>query len=389
MRDHVRGLSGGAAYRLDLNRRIDGGSSWMLGAWTAHLLLSEERLAVGDDAADTAVFTTGEVAVAADAERRAEIRAVGHVGDKVARLAERAAEEAAGGRRVVLLVPRDNAPEAEAALYRLPALVRDRLMLRVVSDTGDVRGALTAPGDVAAVSAPGRGGKQRRRGRLVAVLVLCAALGASTAGFVAWRHLERGWEGLRLDGRYVELARSLDGFFLPAAAQPVREKWRRQASAAGFAVSVAARRPADGGSCSGMRFRGGFMVAVPVTASGPVFRLDRPRSLCGFEVHTTANKPAGGHAWISLSLVAADGVPTALLPARRLVSGAPAEATVGLSQDLPLYLQDDWVWTVTAMWAPAPSEDVGPLLEAGEPAAISALKDLGLSVFHARIELAR
>ena len=386
VRDHVRGLSGVAAYRLDLDRRIDGGNSWMLGVWTAHLLLAEGRLAMGDDHADTVVFVTGEVAVAADAERRVEVRAVGHVGDKLARLAERAAEEAARGRRVLVMAPRDNATEAEAALGRLPGPVRNRLALRAVADAGEVRSALTPAGG--AVTAPAPGARAKRRGRRVAaVLTLCALLGAAGAGFVAWRGLERDWEALRLDGRYLDLATSLDGFFLPAVAERFREKWRRQGAAAGFTVSVAARRPADGGSCAGLRFRGGGTAAFPLPASAPVYRLDRLRSLCGFEVRD-AGAGAGGHVWISLRLAAADGVRQRLLPPSRAVYGAPAEAPVGLSQDLPLYLQDAWAWTLTAVWAPAPSEDVARLVEAGDPAALSALEDLGLPVVHARIELA-
>ena len=389
VRDHVRALSGGAAYRMDLDRRIDGGSSWMLGAWTAHLLLSEGRLAVGDEAADTTVFATGEVAVAPDAERRAEVRPVSHVGDKVGRLAESAAKEASGGRQVLLLVPQDNESEAEAALRGLPAPVRERLTMRVAADTDDVRRALTPPGDVAAPTPrPGRG-RPRRGGRLAALLVLCALLGSGVAGFAIWRNAEKDWERHRREGRYVELARSLDGFFLPMAAQRFRDQWRRQGAAAGFAVTVAARRPADGGSCSGMRFRRVSLVAAPVTLSGLVFRLDRLRSLCGFEVRATSHEAAGGHAWISMDLVATDGAPAVLLPARGLVSGAPAEFAVRLSQDLPLYLKDDWAWTLTGVWAPASSEDVAPLLEAGDPAAFSGLEDLGLSLVRARIELAR
>ena len=90
-----------------------------------------------------------------------------------------------------------------------------------------------------------------------------------------------------------------------------------------------------------------------------------------------------------MRLAPADGARGALLPPHRLVSGAPAEALVELSQDLPLYLQNAWVWTLTAAWAPVPSEDVAPLLEVGDPVALAALEDLGLSVVHARVELAR
>ena len=403
VRDHVRVLSGGAAYRMDLDRRIDGGSSWMLGAWTAHLLLSEGRLAVGEEAADTAVFATGEVAVAADAERRDEVRPVDHVLDKIARLAESAAEEAAGGRRVLLLVPGENAAEAETALRGLPAPVRERLTIWVAADTDDVRRALWQPDDAelnqpgaAALTPPGAaaattsrpGREQRRRGgRLAALLTLCVLLGAGAAGFAVWRSAEAEWERLLHEGRYVELARSLDGFFVPVAAQRFRGRWRSQV-AAGFAVTVAARRPEDGGSCSGMRFRRVSLVASPVTPSGPAFRLDRPRSLCGFAVRAASHETAGGHAWISLNLVPADGAP-AVLPARRVLSGAPAESPVELSQDLPLYLQDHWTWIVTGVWAPRPSEDVADLLEAGDAEALDALEEMGLTVVRARIELAR
>ena len=387
VRDHVRGLSGDAAYRLDLDRRIDGGSSWMLGAWTAHLLLAEDGLAMGDDAADTAVFATGEVAVAADAERRAEVRAVGYVGDKVARLAERIAEEAAGGRRVLLLVPRDNATEAQAALGRLPGPVRGRVELRVVADAGEVGGALAADGSAA--SGTGRPGKRRRGRRLAATLVLCTLLVAAGTGYLGWRHVEGDWERLRFEGRYLDLVKSLDAFPLPALAQRFREKWR-QGAAAAFSVSVAARRPVDGGSCAGMRFRRVATVEVPVPASASVHRLDRLRSLCGFEVRVaSAEDGVGGYSWISLQLAAAQGARDALVPRRRLASGALPRSPARLSQDLPPYLRDGWAWTVTAVRAPTPSEDVERLLEAGDPAALSAAEGLGLSVVRARIELAR
>ena len=46
VRDHVRGFAGRTAFRLDLDRRIDGGSSWMLGVWIAHVLLAKGRLAM-------------------------------------------------------------------------------------------------------------------------------------------------------------------------------------------------------------------------------------------------------------------------------------------------------------------------------------------------------
>ena len=142
VRDHVRGFAGRAAFRLDLDRRIDGGSSWMLGVWIAHVLLAQGRLAMRDEAADAVVFATGEVAFGTGAERRTEIRAVGHVAEKVAQLAERAAAEAAAGRRVLLLVPGANLPEARDAFDRLSAAVREKIAFCPVACAGEVHARL-------------------------------------------------------------------------------------------------------------------------------------------------------------------------------------------------------------------------------------------------------
>ena len=141
VRDHVRGFAGRAAFRLDLDRRIDGGSSWMLGVWIAHVLLAEGRLAIHDEAAEAAVFATGEVAFGTGAERRTEIRAVGHVSEKVAQLAGRAAAEAAG-RQVLLLVPCANLPEARDAFDRLSAAVREKIAFCPVACADAVRALL-------------------------------------------------------------------------------------------------------------------------------------------------------------------------------------------------------------------------------------------------------
>ena len=414
VRDHVRALSGGAAYRLDLDRRVDGGSSWMLGAWIAHLLLAEGRLALRDEPADATVFATGEVAVAPDAERRAEVRAVGRISEKIAHLAERAAEEDGAGRRLFLVVPQDNAPEAEAALADLPDGVRRRMTVHAVTETGDVRGLLAPGSDAEGSEDPGGSqrraeaaapaatpggasasppGPTRRPGRWVAALLLCLVTVAAAAGYLAWQRVERDWRGLRDGGRYLELARSLDTFPLPFLARGFRDALKREARGAVPAVSVAARRPADGGSCAGLRFRGGKTAEVPVPASGGVHRLERLRSLCGFEVRAAA--PAGvaaGHAWIKLRLAAPGGARGTLLPAQRVVSGPLAQGPLRLSQGLPLYLQNSWTWTVAAVWSPVPSEDVTRLLRgsAGPEARgpLAGLDDLGLSVVRARIELA-
>lgn len=386
VRDHFRSLAGHAAYRLDLDRRVDGGNSWMLGAWVAHLLLAEGRLAMRDDPADVAVFATGEVAFSAAAERRSEVRAVDRVAEKVQRLVERAQEEAAAGRQVLFVAPRDNAAEARAALSRLPAPARDRIAFHAVAETDEVRALLTTEGAPAGASAPAPDRRPRRRALFTAATSLCLVLATAGAGYLAWQGVERDWETLRQEGRYLDLARSLDAFPFPPLAERFREKLRAEAAAVGaLAVSVSARRPADRGSCAGQRFRRVPTVEVPVAADGPLYRLDRQASLCGFTVEAAA---AAGQVWILLRLATPADAREAFLPRRRLTAGIPGRNPVRLSQDLPLYRSDSWTWTLAVAWSTAPSEDVARLLAAhGDPAALAALEALGVSVVRAGVVL--
>ena len=388
VRDHVRGLSGHDAYRLDLDRRIDGGSSWTLGVWIAHLLLSEGRLAMRGDDAGTAIFATGEVAFATDAGRRAEVRSVGHVGEKAMRLAERMREEAAAGRRVLFVVPVGNAAEAEKAIAGLPKI--DRATLHQISDVRELPALLT-PGYAAASAAPRKSAARRPWTRMAFALALCAVAGGAAAGYFAWRAAERDWNELLRAGRYVDLARSLDGFYVPPLARRYRENLRsRVAGLPALSVEIAARRPEDGGSCAGRRFRGGGLVDVPVAARDGVYPLGGLASLCGFAVRTSSEGKEG-HAWLLLRLVSAEGVRDKLLPARRLISGPLTGELPRLSQDLPLYLGDSWSWTLIAIRAPVPSEDVARLLEPGtgidNRAVLARLEGFGVSVVRAGIVL--
>ena len=391
VRDHVRRLSGRAAYRLDLDRRVDSGSSWMLGAWIAHLLLAENRLAMSGEPAEIAVFATGEVAFSADAEHRVEIRAVEHVPDKVARLADAAGREAATGRRVLLIVPKANADEARGALARLPTPVRDRVALHAVAELEHMRALLSSEGLRGTV--PRGIGSRRRWRQYVATLAVCVVVGAALAIYFAWRNAESDWKALWQEGRYLDLARSLDGFLLPFAAEQFREGLLAKAAAASpLNLSVTAHRPADGGFCAGLRFRGGETAEFEVPSSGSTHRLDGPRSLCGFSVRSTSAN-GQGHIWIMLRLSASEGVRESLLPEWRLVTGAPSAAPVLLTQELPLYRDTSWAWTAVAVWAPASSDDVASLLGAdggdGDPASLVRLDELGLAVARTRIDLAQ
>ena len=333
-------------------------------------------------------FATGEVAFASDAGRRAEVRPVGHVEEKATRLAERMREEAAAGRRVLLVVPVGNAAEAKKAMAGL--FESGLSALHEISDVQELPALLT-PGSAAA--APRSGAARRRWTRVAAVFAFCAVAGGTAAGFFAWRAAERDWNELLRAGRYLDLARSLDRFSVPAVARRYREKLRSQlADSPALPVKIAARRPEDGGSCAGRRFRGGRLIDAPVAGRDGVYALDRPGSVCGFSVRTSGGGN-GAHAWLLLRLVSAEGVREELMPARRLTSGPLTGEVPLLSQDLPLYLEDSWAWTLTVVRAPAPSEDVERLLEPGggidDRAVLARLEDFGVSVVGVRIVLGR
>ncbi len=390
VRDHVRELSGAEAYRLDLDQRIDGGSSWMLGAWVAHFLLTENRLAMREDAAETAIFATGEVAFAANADRRAEVRAVAHMAEKVERLAERIDEESAAGRRVLLLTPESNREEADAALKRLS--LHNRVTLHAVSETPEIFALLdsraTLP--VSTASTAAKPLKRRNRVRLVAALVICILAVAAGAGYFAWLSAERGWDELLRKGRYLELGHSLDGFALPHLAALYRKRLGE-----GLLIPqtpeivVLARRPADGGACAGLRFRRVGMKDTPVAASGAAYQIDKLRSLCGFTVVNAGGK--GGHVWLSLEFLSREKIPSRPSSIRRMASGSLTDEGLRLFQELPLYLEESWTWRVTAVWAPVRSEDVEQLLKdekgLNDEALLTGLKGFGVSIVRARITL--
>lgn len=388
VRDHVRRLSGFSAYRLDLNRRVDGGSSWMLGAWIAHLLLAEGRLAMSDDPAEIAVFASGEVAFSTDADRRVEVRAVSHISEKVSLLADTAAAETAAGRRVLVVVPHENSGEARAAFARLPPPLRNRIQLHSVAEAEEVHGLLAVK-NIGASTVARRG---RRRWTRVSALAACVVIVAAVAGFLHWQSTEKEWRALWQEGRYLDLRRSLDEFFLPVMARQFRGTLKASVTPSPLVLSVTALRPADGGSCAGLRFREGGMASVEVPQSGLVYSLDDPRSLCGFSV-TARSANGDGHLWVMTRLVSAEGVREALVPTLRLVSDASAAGPTLLSQELPLYRHDNWSWSMIAVWAPAHSKDVTRLLGADDSnedaATLARLQELGLVVARARIALTR
>jgi len=99
---------GHAAYRMDVSGPIDSGASWQLGAFLAHALHRAGRLAGPKDAAEVAVWCTGEV------DHDLNIHPVGGVTEKLERSSELFARLSAAGVRALLFVPAEGGPGARA-----------------------------------------------------------------------------------------------------------------------------------------------------------------------------------------------------------------------------------------------------------------------------------
>jgi len=65
------------AFRMDVDKPITDGNSWQLGAFIAHALFNEDRLAAPQDDVDNALWLTGEL------DRDLNIRPVNHIKDKL------------------------------------------------------------------------------------------------------------------------------------------------------------------------------------------------------------------------------------------------------------------------------------------------------------------
>jgi hypothetical protein len=227
----VERLYGHSAYRMDVAARITDGLSWQLGALLAHALHAAGRLASGTSPAGSAAWATGEVDVAL------AVRRVDAVPRKLHTSADLLRGFAATRTPVLVLVPRENAADARAALDELHLLQGCRLV--AVATAAE---AFSALGLAAATDPAGMPRQQsprpvgRRWAWAAACLPVLSAAGAALAFTGAWREPVATWTRLADSGeiavaallRKIPAVEHLAGATQPtvpdhpvAAAQPV------------------------------------------------------------------------------------------------------------------------------------------------------------------------
>ena len=101
---------GKRVYRIDVSHAISSGVSWQLGAYLAHGLQKAGRLACRGEAAETLVWTSGEV------DRDLRVLPVRHLAEKLQASALALREALIAGQRVLLALPQGNQDELQVLL---------------------------------------------------------------------------------------------------------------------------------------------------------------------------------------------------------------------------------------------------------------------------------
>ena len=367
----IADLTGHAAYRLDLDGRVDGGHSWQLPVLLAHLLAREDALAAPDESATLTILATGEV------DRDQRVRAVRGMTEKIAQAGPFLAEQAGSERSTLVVVPQPNTPvDALPDGVRLLAWQRFEGLQALAEHAGERLVSPTANKASAATR-----GKRSALARVGLVVAALAAVGI--AGYSAWRAVVDDWEDLRRQGDYVELDAALKRAWQPASAlYTVLLKAQAPATQA-LSVDVTELRTADAGSCAGRRFRDVGLVEIPLIAHRASFyRSEDRRGLCTIRYRVTNRGDSVVYAYLAVVPELAEAVGATRSPATTRAAALLPEGMLELQVALPLRAVGA---SLVAIAAPNPSPQlrraVGSINAREQPElAINRLQDLGVTL---------
>ena len=427
----VARLTGHGAYRLDLDRAVDGGRSWQLPVLLAHLLEAEGRLAGPEEAVDLTVLATGEV------DREQRVRPVGRIGEKLSAARELIDRHAEDDHPLVVLVPQSEEspqlapclPAGGDAVVRLLAwrrveglaTLRTRpspetapsvtapssgrsmlessgnsiLGLESLRDPAPSRPVLHPAGSVGASSGNPPSGKQRPRTIRRAAFLLVLFLAVAGTSMTAWWSGPRHWESLRRDGDYQALDHSLRHALIPPLAEHYREALRaRVAPPENLVFGLVERRASDGGACSSRAFRragSGDLTETPLGALRPgFFRSEQGANLCE-AIYRVANEGEQlVYLYFAVRPVLSGGVDVKAPAALRRAAALPPGASLALELELDRQPAPPLGADLLVLAVPSPAPQLRRAFEAataGDVAAektdlldLTALPDLGLTV---------
>ena len=365
----VARLTGHGAYRLDLDRPVDGGSSWQLPVLLAHLIKAERRLAGPDDPADLVVLATGEV------DREQQIRPVGRIGEKLAAAGDLIARCGENGPPLVVLLPSDDwRPDIGKRLGAETGGATPRVLkwnrVRRLTDLEVSESGPTLEREIPSESRTrGDGpdtGKSRPRGVGRMVWMILLLLAVSALGTVAaWWNGPRHWEALHRGGEFVALDRALRQAIVPALAERYRAGLLATAPPPNaLTFSVAELRATDGRPCIRRGLRRADpaaradLIQEPLSLHGPgYFRSERGENLCEAVYRVTNEGDRLFYIYFSVRPVFSTrlGDAVSAAPGRRAAALAPgASLTLDLAIDRQPALPLGVNLAVLAVPSPAP-----------------------------------
>ena len=367
----VAALTGHAAYRLDLDGRVDSGQSWQLPVLLAHLLATENKLAAPDEDATLTILATGEV------DRDQRVRQVSSMAEKIERAAPLLAEEQGGEHRLLVVVPKANMP-----LNKLPEGVQVLAWERFEGSAALGQGPEALPPAAPNKPQPRAGRKpQSPHRRWLAAAILAALL--AVGGYIAWQATIDDWETMRQEGDYVALRTALDQAWRPASALYTALLKAQAPPAKTLALGATELRTADGGSCTGRRFRDVGLVDVPLATRRPGFyQTEDRRGLCAMRYRVTNRGDSALYVYLASTPNFADTSAPSETQATTRASTLLPNGTMDVQVALPLRAVGA---SLVAIAAPNPSPQLRRALASATSGqhpelAIGQLPDLGITL---------
>ena len=205
----IERMFGHTVYRMDVSDRVSGGRSWQLGAFAAHLIHDQGKLAERFEDATHVLWLTGEV------NNDLDVGVVNHVTEKLERSTEMLLKLAARGVKIILGYPKGNSDEVERVLMANQSLADAVFKAAPFKSTDDLVAALsldTGAGSVG-LKLVEAGEKfptlDKLRPGLVGFACVLTVIALGLLGWNVFGEVSR-WQALAAGGAYDKLLRDMD-----------------------------------------------------------------------------------------------------------------------------------------------------------------------------------
>jgi len=368
----VQRYFGHAAYRIDVSATVDEGYSWQLGAFAAHALRAESRLAKTHETIDTALFITGEV------NRDLNVLSVDHIAGKLEKLAAQVTTFVPDGATILIVLPKENESDVEEDWCREHGLISENCRIlfvdhinQLLQELGlkEIKSSISVPRAVITPSAaPAVPATQRTTPRRLAFLTIAFLLGLGSIFIVGFQTIYAEWIEDAHAGKFEQLERYLNT--VPAKTSKLDTlkislfrsylNWRRPSDRS-VQIDVVEKRPPDGQSCAAVRFGKTKAQTRSVRAISPsAFQPSRLENLCALDIKAYA--AASVYLWGRYERQILDRG-SAESVHRKILYLGPQRDAINWSLEIPRRLRQDVAFEVLILAAHTPIDGREPWLK--------------------------